>query len=236
MPKRRRRILSGALLGAAATALTVKGALTGPLGAADPAHLDELQHGLGATKDAALAQSRTVLDQAGSRLAAAVVRIPSGSPQPSPESRPTPTPTAATSVVTKTDRTYSRRMLRQLLREAAIRHRLDPKLVLALSYWESGWDQSKVSQTGARGLMQVQPETAKEAGPALLGRTVDVQDPYDNADVGAAILREDFDTFKDPAMALAAYYQGPSSLRASGMFPDTQQYVQGILDLAARMS
>jgi soluble lytic murein transglycosylase-like protein len=127
-------------------------------------------------------------------------------------------------------------MLRQLLREAAIRHRLDPKLVLAVSYWESGWDQSKVSETGARGLMQVQPETAQEAGPSLLGRPVDIKDPYDNADVGAAILRENFDTFKDPALALAAYYQGPTSLRDNGMFPDTQQYVQGILDLAARMN
>ena len=127
-------------------------------------------------------------------------------------------------------------MLRRILREAAIRHQLDPKLVLALSYWESGWDQSLVSQTGAVGLMQVEPATAQEAGPALLGRAVDINDPYDNADIGAAILRENLDAFKDPAMALAAYYQGPTSLRANEMFPDTQQYVQGILDLATRMN
>jgi soluble lytic murein transglycosylase-like protein len=237
MPKRGRRVLSGALLGAAATALTVKGALTGPLGASDPTDLDELQHGLGATKDAALAQSKTVLDQATERLVAAVARVPSGSPKPTApaSSQSTPTP-PATVTAPPTDRQYSRRMLRQLLREAAIRHHLDPKLVLAVSYWESGWDPSKVSATGARGLMQVEPATAQEAGPSLLGRTVDITDPYDNADIGAAILKEDLDTFKDPAMALAAYYQGPSSLRANGMFPDTQQYVQGILDLAARMS
>jgi hypothetical protein len=37
-------------------------------------------------------------------------------------------------------------------------------------------------------------------------------------------------------MALAAYYQGPTSLRANGMFLDTRQYVQGILDLAARIN
>ena len=37
-------------------------------------------------------------------------------------------------------------------------------------------------------------------------------------------------------MALAAYYQGPTSLRQNGMFPDTQEYVQGILDLAGRIS
>ena len=70
----------------------------------------------------------------------------------------------------------------------------------------------------------------------MLGRNVDINNPYDNADVGAAILRQDLDAFKTPARALAAYYQGPTSLRADGMLPDTQQYVQGILDLAARMS
>jgi soluble lytic murein transglycosylase-like protein len=124
----------------------------------------------------------------------------------------------------------------KILREAAIRHQLEPKLLLALSYWESGWDQSKVSTAGAVGLLQVEPATADEAGPALLHRPVNLEDPYDNADVGAAVLKEDIDTFHDPAMGLAAYYQGPTSLRANGMFPDTQQYVQGILALAARMN
>ena len=221
-----------ALLTAATTALTVKGAMAGALGAAAP----ELQHGLAATKDAALAQSRTVLDQATSRVVGAVVRVPSASKR-----RTAPTGAAPAIISTTPDPQEApgrstRLMLRRILREAAIRHQLDPKLVLALSYWESGWDQSLVSQTGAVGLMQVEPATAQEAGPALLGRAVDINDPYDNADVGAAILRENLDAFKDPAMALAACYQGPTSLRANGMFPDTQQYVQGILDLATRMN
>ena len=124
----------------------------------------------------------------------------------------------------------------RLLREAALRHQLDPRLVLAVSYWESGWDQSRVSETGAVGLMQVEPATAQEAGPALLGRAVDIRDAYDNADVGTAVLKEDLTAFHDLTMALAAYYQGPTSLRANGMFPETQQYVQGILDLATRMN
>jgi len=222
-----------ALLTAATTALTVKGAMAGALGAAAP----ELQHGLAATKDAALAQSRTVLDQATSRVVGAVVRVPSPSPR---RTAPTGTAPAITSTTPDPQEARpgrsTRLMLRRILREAAIRHQLDPKLVLALSYWESGWDQSLVSQTGAVGLMQVEPATAQEAGPALLGRAVDINDPYDNADVGAAILRENLDAFKDPAMALAAYYQGPTSLRANEMFPDTQQYVQGILDLATRMN
>lgn len=124
----------------------------------------------------------------------------------------------------------------KILKAAATRHQLDPHLVLALAFWESGWDQSRVSSTGAVGLMQVEPQTAAEAGPALLGRPVDVGDPRDNADVGSAILRQNLDTFHDPTLALAAYYEGPNALRANGLQPDAQQYAQGILALAAQMA
>ena len=215
-----RRILGGALLTAAATALTVKAALTSPVRAVVPT--DELQKDL-------------------RHLVGAVDRVASVASSPEPVSEPTSNGqlAAAESTATEVPEPNVRGSIRlspqRILREAALRHKLDPKLVLAVSYWESGWDQSRVSETGAVGLMQVQPATAQEAGPALLGRPVDIADPYDNADVGTAILKQDVDAFHDPAMALAAYYQGPTSLRANGMFSDTQQYVQGILDLAARM-
>ena len=130
----------------------------------------------------------------------------------------------------------SRPVVLRILTAAAKRHQLDPKLVLALSFWESGWDQSRVSSTGAVGLMQVEPPTAAEAGPALLGRSVDINDPRDNADVGAAILRQNLDTFHDETLALAAYYEGPNALRANGLQPDAQQYAQGILSLSARLT
>ena len=35
----------------------------------------------------------------------------------------------------------------------------------------------------------------------------------------------------DPALAAAGYYQGLSSVRAHGMYSDTQQYVQNIMAL-----
>jgi len=236
MPKLR-RVLGGALLTAAAIALTVKGALISPIGALVPT--DQLQHDLRDARDATLTQSKTVLTQAQQRLVAAIVRAPS-------EVSPSAAPTSNDQVAAAESKAWedpepsvrgaAHVNAQRILREAALRHQLDPKLVLAVSYWESGWDQSRVSQTGAVGLMQVEPATAQEAGPALLGRSVDITDAYDNADVGTAVLKQDFNAFHDPAMALAAYYQGPTSLRAYGMFPDTQQYVQGILDLAARMN
>lgn len=133
-------------------------------------------------------------------------------------------------------RVQTRPAVIKILKAAALKHQLDPRLVVALSYWESGWDQSRVSVTGAVGLMQVEPPTAAEAGPALLGRPVNVTDPVDNADVGTAVLRQNLDTFGSTEMALAAYYQGPNSLRDIGMLPDTQTYVFGILALAARLN
>jgi soluble lytic murein transglycosylase-like protein len=253
MSSKKSRALNGALLGAAATALTVKGALAGPVGPAAEGPLNNVKKNLIKAGNTAVAGSTTIIDQAQSKLEDAITgaslqqpltspALPAGrravapsstAPAPRVSARPAaPDPEAPF----RADRTYSRALVRRILRDAAVRHGIDPKLVLALSYWESGWDQSRVSSTGAVGIMQVEPDSAQEAGPALLGRTVDLTDAYDNADVGAAIFREDLDHFKDPAMALAAYYQGPTSLQQNGMLSDTQQYVQGILDLASRMS
>ncbi|TMG16880.1 MAG: lytic transglycosylase domain-containing protein [Chloroflexi bacterium] len=239
MSRKTRRMVKTTLLGVAATALTVKGALASPLGVVAEGPLDKLKQNVDEKKEQALTQSRNALDQAGARLVGGIVPpLPTGSPPPSRrgdanQAKPS---NADTAPELTPGPPYRRAFIRRVLIEAAQRHQLDPKLVLALSYWESGWDQTRLSASGAVGLMQVLPATAAEAGPGLLGRPIDLDDPYDNADVGAAILREDLDNFKDPTMALAAYYQGPTSLRENGMFPDTQQYVQGILDLAGRMS
>ena len=233
--------MSGTLLGAGLTALTVNTALAGPLGAASQTPLQELQKHLQTGANQAISRSGQFLDQSQTELAAAIDHAPLSAPAPGSSDLPgsgqtARTGQAASNVSDRADPRISRRARFQaILRQAALRHGLDPKLVLALAYWESGWDQSKVSATGAVGLMQVEPASAQSAGPALLGRSVDINNPYDNADVGSAILREDLDNFGDPAMALAAYYQGPDSLRQNGMLPDTQAYVDGILALAARL-
>jgi transglycosylase-like protein with SLT domain len=251
MSSKKRKLVNGALLGAAATALTVKGALTGPLGVAADAPLNDAKQGLGKVKEAAVENSRQAVGEAQLTLHQAMLspgagRVGSARAPGSGRGVPltaVPKPTqrgqaqASESLdVPKDGRPYSRTMLRKIIHDAAVLHDLDPKLILALSFWESGWDQTRVSATGAVGLLQVEPDTASEAGPALLGRQIDLNDPYDNADVGAAIFRQYLDAFGTPAEALAAYYQGPTSLRANGMLPDTQSYVLGILDLAARMS
>jgi soluble lytic murein transglycosylase-like protein len=117
---------------------------------------------------------------------------------------------------------------RAILVRAARHHALNPNFVLAVSYWESGWKQAARSRTGAVGLMQVEPYTAVWAGPALLHRPVDLNNPVDNAELGAALLRSYLDQLHDPKLALAAYYQGLTGVKRYGIYPSSRTYVNGI--------
>ena len=127
-----------------------------------------------------------------------------------------------------------REQAKALLAAAARHHGLRSSFVLALSYWESGWNQSVVSSSGAIGMMQITPGTAAYAGPWLLGRKVDIRKPADNTELGAALLRRYVDEFKDPKLALAAYYQGEAGTRKHGIYPSSQRYVDGIWALRNR--
>lgn len=128
----------------------------------------------------------------------------------------------------------SRDAARRLLVDAAREQGLNPNFVLAVSYWESGYDNEKISSDGAVGLMQIMPGTAEWAGPALLGRRVDLYRARDNARLGAALLAHYVDVFGDPKLALAAYYQGEQGTRQHGIYPSSRDYVDGIWALRNR--
>src|SRR5438132_8038981 len=66
------------------------------------------------------------------------------------------------------------------------------------------------------------------AGPALLHRRVNLSNPVDNAELGAALLRSYLDRLRDPKLALAAYYQGLSGVLRYGIYPSSRTYVNGI--------
>jgi LysM repeat protein len=124
---------------------------------------------------------------------------------------------------------------RAIIIRQARRHDLNPNFALALSYWESGWNQDAVSSTGAIGLMQIEPYTGVWAGPKLLGRTVNLSNPNDNAEVGVALLRHYLDVFNgDPKLALAAYYQGETATHRHGVYKSSESYVNGIWALRNR--
>ena len=125
---------------------------------------------------------------------------------------------------------------RSILRAAAQRHGLNPAFVLAVADWESGYNQAEVSGDGAIGMMQILPATAAWAGPSLLGRRVDLHSPYDNADLGAALLSQYLNEFNDPKLALAAYYQGALATKKDGIYPSSETYVNGIWSLRNQLN
>ena len=122
-----------------------------------------------------------------------------------------------------------------ILVQAAHDQGIDPNLLLAVSFWESGWKQDAVSSEGAIGLLQVMPNTAAVAGPRFLGRAVNLHDPYDNAAMGAALLKDLLNKY-DARTALAAYYQGEPALFSGNYAADTWHYADGILSLAAQIA
>src|SRR2546428_535027 len=76
-------------------------------------------------------------------------------------------------------RAYSREIA-----DAAARHAVPERLVWAVIRAESGFDPRAVSRQGARGLMQLMPETA-----AMLG-VRDAFNPRENIDAGGRHLRD----------------------------------------------
>jgi len=110
-------------------------------------------------------------------------------------------------------------------RDAARRHGIPEDLFLRLVQQESGWNVGARSHKGAIGLAQLMPGTA-----AYLG--VDPNDPSQNLEGGARYLREQFNTFGDWRLALAAYNAGPRAVQRYGGIPpyrETQNYVRAIL-------
>src|ERR1700737_1037013 len=51
---------------------------------------------------------------------------------------------------------------------AALKHGVNPYLVMGLAWHESGWNASAISSAGAVSIMQVMPAPAQDSGPALL--------------------------------------------------------------------
>ena len=78
-----------------------------------------------------------------------------------------------------------------------------------------------MSPANAIGTMQVIPSSGEWASD-LVGRKLNLLDPYDNATAGVAIIRQLIRTSKDVDTAIAGYYQGQYSVSKHGMFDGHQ--------------
>lgn len=122
-----------------------------------------------------------------------------------------------------------------VLRATANRWHIDPRLVLAIGWQESGFNQRWVSRTGAVGAMQIEPYTGDFVARYVVRRSLDLHKISDNATAGVALLsvllRE---THGKVSTAIAGYYQGLASVQSRGMYDDTKRYVANVLALRNR--
>ena len=116
----------------------------------------------------------------------------------------------------------------QLIKEIAGRHDIDPALVKAVIKTESDFDPHAVSKKGARGLMQLMPETLKD---------LNVYNPFhprDNINGGVKFLKQLLKRFDNNlTLSLAAYNAGPSVVEKYEAIPpykETQGYVKKVLN------
>lgn len=134
------------------------------------------------------------------------------------------------------------------IRAAAQKNNIDPALVAAVIYVESGFDEHARSAQGAVGLMQVLPATAQEIARRTGGSafsTGDLEDPKVNVRYGTYYLRTVLDQFDgDTLSAVAAYNAGGGAvgkwaaaaeaegrpLRAADIpYAETRAYVSEVL-------
>ena len=107
------------------------------------------------------------------------------------------------------------------------RYQVDPNLIKAVIRTESSFNRYAVSSQGAKGLMQLMPETARE---------MEVADPFNpgqNIEGGTRYLRTLMDTFKgNLTLTLAAYNAGPTLVKRVNRIPripETINYVKRVL-------
>jgi peptidoglycan lytic transglycosylase len=128
----------------------------------------------------------------------------------------------------------------QIVRGHAQNYDLDPALLAALIYQESKFKANARSSSGAIGLMQLLPDTAKGIALHTGGtqfRVDDLYDPEINVRYGAWYLRHLLQKYGDERTALAAYNAGQDNVdrwRREGVgiqFSETRAYVKRVEDL-----
>jgi soluble lytic murein transglycosylase len=125
----------------------------------------------------------------------------------------------------------------EYVRVHARENRLDPALLAAVIYQESKFDAGAKSKSGAIGLMQLTPATARGIAIRTGGSRFQTSDLYDaeiNIRYGAWYLANLLSKYRTERLALAAYNAGQGNVdgwRAKGepiQFPETAAYVDRV--------
>lgn len=137
-------------------------------------------------------------------------------------------------------------LFREVVLRESKRAQLPPSLVAAVILQESEFHPAACSSVGARGLMQLMPETAEWIHQSLESREgkPDLLEPTTNVRLGSTYLNYLRDRFgSDPVAILAAYNAGPQQtedwmahvqgddFRVSDIpFAETRCYVEAVLN------
>ena len=121
-----------------------------------------------------------------------------------------------------------------IVEQAAAEHELDPSLINAIIWVESRFEPRAESPAGARGLMQLMPQTAAYLAKRMGERSPRSYDPEFNVRAGALYLAAMHGRFGDERHAVAAYHAGPGNVRkwvdAGRDFPDySRSYVAKVM-------
>jgi soluble lytic murein transglycosylase-like protein len=118
--------------------------------------------------------------------------------------------------------------------KAGNRHGVDHHLIRSVIQAESDYDPMAVSRAGARGLMQLMPETAAQY------RVNNLYNPAQNIDGGTRHLRRLMNKYGgNVKIALAAYNAGENVVADyNGIppYPETKTYVKRVMELYKEFS
>jgi Putative peptidoglycan binding domain/Transglycosylase SLT domain len=121
--------------------------------------------------------------------------------------------------------------VRALLDYWSAHYGVDRRLVRALAWMESGYQTNLTSPAGAWGVLQILPPTWRYVETVLAGGKIP-RTTSGNIRVGVLYLRELLREFRsDERRALAAWYQGPASVRKHGPLHVTNVFVADVLAL-----
>lgn len=145
------------------------------------------------------------------------LKVPAGSGRPN-----APAPAPRSSIAASLDR-------------QARAHGVDPALVKAVAWQESGWQQDVRSSAGAVGVMQVMPATARWVNRFLGGggHHLRIRSADDNVHLGVMYLRHLLGTMRSVKRALAGYYSGPGNV-GRRLDPGQRRYARNVLALRER--
>jgi soluble lytic murein transglycosylase-like protein len=119
------------------------------------------------------------------------------------------------------------RQYHKFIVQTASQYQIDPALIKAIIMAESGYNPKAVSKKGAKGLMQLMPETAEALG------VEDIFNPRQNISGGVQYFKHLVNRFNgDVKLALAAYNAGSRYVRNYNGVPPfkaTRCYIKKVL-------